>query len=115
MARYYFHMRDANGRIRDEEGVDLPDIEAARAEAMRGARSIIGHDVLAGRLDLSGAIEVVDEAGQEIHALAFVDAVSLQLPALDATIAVAGEPVGGAGSAMAASWRPRRVRRGVLR
>ena len=34
MARYYFHIRDGNNLIRDEEGIELPSLEAARAEAI---------------------------------------------------------------------------------
>ncbi len=34
MARYYFHIRDGNNLIRDEEGTELPSLEAARAEAI---------------------------------------------------------------------------------
>jgi hypothetical protein len=34
MPRYYFHIRTAQGTwVQDEEGVYLPDIEAARQEA----------------------------------------------------------------------------------
>jgi hypothetical protein len=33
MKRYYFDMRDGDGFAPDEEGLELPDIEAAREEA----------------------------------------------------------------------------------
>jgi hypothetical protein len=34
MPRYYFHVRDEHGLRRDAEGVELPDVEAARRKAL---------------------------------------------------------------------------------
>jgi hypothetical protein len=35
MKRYYFDLRDGNSLARDEEGVELPDIQAAQEKAAR--------------------------------------------------------------------------------
>jgi hypothetical protein len=35
MARFYFHLRAGDRLISDEEGMDLPDVSAARREAVR--------------------------------------------------------------------------------
>jgi hypothetical protein len=35
MARYYFDIRDGEGLARDEEGLELPALEAAEIEAAR--------------------------------------------------------------------------------
>ena len=37
MPRYFFHLRDDEELIRDEEGADLPDLAAARKEAALSA------------------------------------------------------------------------------
>ena len=60
MPRYHFHIRSAGGTlIKDEEGVHLPDIDAAREEARRAAESFStdtehgGYDYQAARLKSS--------------------------------------------------------------
>lgn len=37
MTRYYFDLRDRDGFIIDDEGFDLPDIEAVQREAVLSA------------------------------------------------------------------------------
>ena len=77
MARYYFHICNGTGFVQDEEGLELPDIEAARAEAIRSARSIMASDVQRGMLDLSSFIEIEDENRQLVQTLGFQEAVDL--------------------------------------
>ena len=77
MPRYYFNICNGNGFIEDEEGQELPDLEAARAEAIRNARSIMASDVQRGMLDLSSFIEIEDASNQLVHTLGFEDAVDL--------------------------------------
>ena len=59
MPRYYFNLRDGDELIPDDEGIELPAIENARKEAIRGladcARDAI-YDLSRGDL----VIEVVD-------------------------------------------------------
>ena len=40
MRRYFFHLRDESRLDPDELGVELPDAEAAYAEAVKPARSM---------------------------------------------------------------------------
>lgn len=40
MARYYFHIRDGWTVIRDEQGMECADMNAARAEAYASARDL---------------------------------------------------------------------------
>lgn len=75
MARYYFNLDNSVGLVRDEEGRELPDLETAREEAIRGCRALIADDVLKGRLDLAGRIEVLDENGALLFAVRYADAV----------------------------------------
>lgn len=81
MARFYFHLADADGCIRDEAGIDLSGAEAAKLEAVKGARSIIAHDALSGELDLTGRIEVTDEHGAPVLTLPFAQAIAVRFPA----------------------------------
>ncbi len=48
MPRFFFHARDGDQRIDDPEGTDLPDLDAARAEAVVGAREIAAERIKRG-------------------------------------------------------------------
>ena len=71
MRRYYFPIIDSLGFIPDEEGRELPDAEHARNYAIKGARSLLGAEILTGQLDLRGRIEVTDESGSVIDVVPF--------------------------------------------
>ncbi len=75
--RYYFNLREGSDYISDEEGVDLPDLDAALAQAKRGARSVLADEVLKGRLPLSIVMEVSDEQGSQVLELPFDRVVSI--------------------------------------
>lgn len=78
MPRYHFNLDDGLGHVPDKEGQELADEEAARAEAVRSARSMIAADVMEGWLDLGGRIEVTDAAGTKLFTIEFEDAVELR-------------------------------------
>ena len=66
MPRYFLHIRDGDELIPDEEGTELPDLDAAKAEAIAGARDILAEKLRSGeRLD-GEVIEIADEAGNRI-------------------------------------------------
>ena len=73
--RYYFHLREMDGYIVDEEGRDLEALDAARQAAIEGARSIIASEALLGKLPLRAVLEVEDENGNCVIELPFKDAV----------------------------------------
>jgi hypothetical protein len=75
--RYYFHLYDGYGRSPDPDGRELASLDIARAQALKGARSVICEDVRHGRVDLTGRIEVLDERGDPVLTLRFRDAVEL--------------------------------------
>lgn len=78
MARYYFHLREEDDRIEDEEGIELPDIEAARQLAIKNARTITAHEVTGcGVVPLDLVIEIPDEAGRITGTVAFRETISL--------------------------------------
>jgi hypothetical protein len=68
MPRYYFNVRDGRDVDEDEEGVELPDLEAARAEALATVaelRDELGPD--AARIEL----EITDDAGRRLLTIPF--------------------------------------------
>ena len=80
MPLYRFNLRNGHGLIEDEEGRELADAEAVRAEAVKGIRSILCEELLTGRVDLRGQIEVLDESGSPFIVVPFTDAMSITWP-----------------------------------
>ncbi len=74
MPRYYIDVRSHFGRNEDLDGIDLPDIAAARTEALR-----LGDSLLEGCAGLSPdyssqiVIEVVDEELRPILAIPYAE------------------------------------------
>ena len=65
MPRYFFHVRDDDGDVsRDLEGQDLPDLSAARAEAVNANREMLGERILHGGPLHHHRIEISDASGQ---------------------------------------------------
>jgi hypothetical protein len=80
MPRYRFNIHNGIGFVEDEEGRDLPDLDAARTEAVKDIRSILVEDMEHGRIDLCGRIEVVGESGVAVLSVAFEEAVQILRP-----------------------------------
>ena len=80
MPRYQLHLFDSVGLSRDEERLELADLDAARGEAVRAVRSILSDEVKHGRVDLTGRIEITAPDQQVLAVLHFRDAVELVLP-----------------------------------
>jgi hypothetical protein len=66
--RFYLNVFNRTASAEDEEGVDLPDIEAARLNAIDGIRSIVASEVKSGKIDLHGRIEILDD-GRRLKAV----------------------------------------------
>jgi hypothetical protein len=77
--RFFFHLHDRFGAAPDPDARELADIQVARAQAVKGARSIISEDVRHGRVDLTGRIDVYDDAGKLVLSVPFTEAVELVL------------------------------------
>lgn len=80
MPFYRFNIHNGNGLTQDEEGRELPHVAAARAEALTGIRSILAEDVLKGRLDLRGRIEILDGGDAVLLAIGFAEALVIEAP-----------------------------------
>ena len=72
MPRYYFQIRDGNNLIRDEEGMELPSLEAARAEAILATREAVRLATLRGEpIGMHGVFEIADQSGQTVLTVNF--------------------------------------------
>jgi hypothetical protein len=80
MTHFYFNVLNGNGLVEDPEGQDLPDLEAARNEAVASVRSILRDEIGSGSLDLAGEIQIKDAHGAMVLVLPFQQAVRLHLP-----------------------------------
>ncbi len=77
MPRYFFHVYD-DIIAEDEEGTELPNLAAARLNALRGARDLIAEQVSRGYIVRSHWIDVVDEQGEKVLTITFGDAVDIK-------------------------------------
>ena len=75
MPRYFFHVDDGQDVTHDDEGIDLPDLDAVREEATESAREIMSQSVLAGGPPNGKKFVVTDEAGIVVLEVAFKDAI----------------------------------------
>ena len=81
MPRYYIDVRSRFGRNEDVDGVELPDVATARAQALR-----LGENLLVGCADLSPdyrsqiVIEIVDEELRPIFAIPYAEIVKQSQP-----------------------------------
>ena len=80
MPRYYFHLWNGIGSVPDEEGEEIHDLLAARFRAIENIRSILKGDIDEGLIDLTGHIDIADEAGAVLERVHFAQAVVLRLP-----------------------------------
>ncbi|MBL6456964.1 hypothetical protein JMJ55_16625 [Belnapia sp. T6] len=63
--RYFFHLRGFDGLdVEDFEGTDRPDLDRARAEAVRDARILIGQQIGKDGTVLRGWFAICDKAGK---------------------------------------------------
>ena len=80
MPRFHLHLHNAHVEASDEEGHDLVDLAAARAMAVSGIRDFLGHEVMSGKMDLRGQIDIVDEGGVILLTVRFEEAVEIIKP-----------------------------------
>lgn len=77
MARYYFNIYNDDVTL-DEEGAELVDDHAARAYAIKAARSLAAETVSLGHLGLKHRLEIEDEAHTLVATVTFADAVDIR-------------------------------------
>lgn len=78
MPHFYLHLINGSGITRDPEGLDLPDVAAARREALCAIRSILQEELGQGQLDLGGRIAIDDDKGNFLLDVTFAEAVDIR-------------------------------------
>lgn len=76
MPRFFFNLHD-DMVSEDEEGRDLPDLQAAHAAAVQSAKEMACAEVTAAHLHLSHRIEVTDAFGEVLDTIWFRDVVEV--------------------------------------
>jgi len=72
MPRFFFHYRTDDELIRDADGSELPDLEAAEHNAAELAKAIVEHAAsTGGDTGMPRSIEITDAAGEELLYLVF--------------------------------------------
>ena len=66
MPRYFFHVREGSTLHRDAEGQELPDVEAARREAINSSREMLSEKLLHGGSLNNRNVEIADETGHVV-------------------------------------------------
>ena len=67
MPRFFFNIRDGYDLDEDDEGIELPDLDAARAEALATVEELRDQLMDAGNIEL----EIADEAGRRLLTVPF--------------------------------------------
>jgi hypothetical protein len=69
MPKFHFHIRDASGVVLDEDGMELPDLAAAREEAQEAARQLLA-DAIRAHKEVDGKkIEIAKDDGPVIEVI----------------------------------------------
>ena len=66
MPRYFFHIKDKAQEIRDEERIELDDLDEVREEAAESARLILTQQALYGQAQDGREFVVTDEQGHVV-------------------------------------------------
>ena len=73
MPRYFFHIRNESGLTEDHQGVELPDVEAARKEAVARACELWSKRPPDSAHN-DDTFEITDEVGDVVRKVAFSEA-----------------------------------------
>ena len=74
MPNFYFHTRRGGHLFESPDSVDLPDFEAARAEALAAARKGVAELIGAGEVVDGQPFEIWDAAGRMLAIVPYHDA-----------------------------------------
>jgi hypothetical protein len=67
MSRYFFHIRDGEFLVPDEEGMECRNMRAVNDEARASARDIANAALHRQSVTIIATIAVEDELGNEVH------------------------------------------------
>jgi hypothetical protein len=66
MPRYYINFQSGDELAKDDEGIELPSLEAAWKAALISAREIIADEIKADAKNPLRAVVITDESGQDL-------------------------------------------------
>jgi hypothetical protein len=66
LRRFYFHLSAGTEITLDEEGTGLPDLSAAKGEAVLAARELLADAIKSGDPDVPEILVIADEAGRPL-------------------------------------------------
>ena len=69
MGRFYFHLRAGDELTSDDEGMDLPDLSAAKREAMLTARELLVEAITSGKQTVPEAFVIADDEGRALDTI----------------------------------------------
>ena len=69
MGRFYFHLRAGDELISDDVGIDLPDLSAAKREAMLTARELLVEAIKSGKQTVPEAFVIADDEGRALDTI----------------------------------------------
>jgi hypothetical protein len=73
MPKYYFNIADESGFIRDEEGMDLPNLAAAQSEAEESARELLANAIRSQKEVDGRQVSLTDKSGSVLQAVKLRD------------------------------------------
>jgi hypothetical protein len=76
MPQFFFNIRDEDGLDRDQEGLDLPDLDAAYIEAFEAAKEMWIEAIRDMRNPMRQSFEVADAAGNTLIVVPFGEVIA---------------------------------------
>jgi len=73
MPRFYINFQNNDHIAQDDEGIDVPDLEAAQKAALISAREIVADNVKANSKKPLRAVIITDENGQNLMTISAKD------------------------------------------
>lgn len=77
MTRFYFDLHECGSVLRDADGMNAENLDAARALALTSARDVMCGEISKGSLCLSCFIEIRNDTNTIIERVMFRDAVAI--------------------------------------
>jgi hypothetical protein len=78
MPRFYFHVRHHDELDEDPEGIELPSLDVAIDEAVKGAREILAEKVAKGDIVDGHQFEITTEQGDILKVVEFRSVLRLE-------------------------------------
>lgn len=80
MPKYFLHLRERENLLRDLEGAEFEDLNAARDEARQAIRDIVAEHIAAGQELRLRTIEICDDKGNHVATVSLAAAISAIIP-----------------------------------